>query len=266
MKEKSGIEKIFSSEIQGEITIKLDFKFPKPFMTYAIWNIKKVAKYDKKHLEFYGPVQIPPGEKGLYVLYDKNDTVLYVGINNEGDWSSLNTRLCDHITDSRFKDYIYRIDTYLIDEQEKRETMEFLLINTLFPIFNKDKTLYKTREEEYVKNPCIYNENKLSTFEKEAKSFNVSPAYFLIQHYWDMKYEDRSASNDVWNWIQRYSEEWIDYIAEENKISQINVFNHAYKYLNLVNYPGEEYHVQSEELGNNIFSDYMDWLRPDDEN
>lgn len=266
VKRKSGIEIFSTSENQGEISIKLDFKFPKPFMTYAIWNIKKVTEDDKKHLEFYGPVQIPPGEKGLYVLYDKNDTVLYVGINNEGTWSSLNTRLNDHIINSRFKDYIYRIDTYLIDEQEKRETMEFLLINTLFPIFNKDKTLYKTREEEYVKKPCIYNENKLSDFEKEAKLFNVSPAYFLIQHYWNMKYEDMSAPDDVWNWIQRYSKEWVDYIAEENKISQINVFNQAYKYLNLVEYPGDEYDVPFEELENNIFSDFMDWLRPDDEN
>lgn len=69
--------------------------------------------------------------------------------------------------------------------------MEFLLINTLFPIFNKDKTLYKSREEEYVKNPCIYVENELSDFEMEAKLFNVSPVYPLIQHYWNNKYPEQ---------------------------------------------------------------------------
>jgi hypothetical protein len=135
----------------------------------------------------------------------------------------------------------------------------------LFPIFNKEKTLYKSREEEYVKNPCIYNENKLSDFEKEAKLFNVSPAYYLIQHYWNLKY-DRSAPNDVWNWIKQYREDWINYISKENKISQINVLNEAYRYLNLVNYPGEEYDEPFEELEDNIFSDHIGWLRPDDEN
>ncbi|MEM1506256.1 hypothetical protein RG959_23010 [Domibacillus sp. 8LH] len=266
IKGKSGIEQLSLSGMKGEISIKLDFKFPKPFMTYAIWNIKEVAGFDEKHLEFYGPVQIPPREKGLYVLYDKNDIVLYVGINNEGKSSSLNSRLYDHLDDPRFKDCIYRIDIYLIDEQEERETMEFLLINTLLPIFNKQKALYKSKEEEYVKNPCIYIENKLSDFEQEAKSFNVSPVYFLIQHYWNIKYEGRSASNDIWNWIQRYREDWINYIAKENEISQIDVLNQAYRYLNLVNYPGEEDNVPFEELENNIFSNYTGWLRPDDEN
>jgi hypothetical protein len=265
VKGKSGIEEFSSSRIQGEISIKLDFKFPKLFMTYAIWNIKIAGKKDKRHLKFYGPVQIPPGKKGLYVLYDKNSTVLYVGINNAGKWGTLNSRLYNHVKKSRFKDYIYRIDTYLIDDQEKRETLEFLLINTLFPIFNKDKTLYKSREKEYEKNPCIYNENQLSDFEQDAKELNVSPAYLLLQHYWNMKYEDRSAPNDVWNWIQQYREYWINYIAKESNISEIDVFNEAYKYINLVNSPGEEYDVPSEELENNIFSNYTVWLRPDDE-
>lgn len=266
VKGKSGIEKISSSEIQGEISIKLDFKFPIPFMTYAIWNIKKVSKGDEKHLEFYGPVQIPPREKGLYVLYDKDGIVLYVGINNEGIWSSLNSRLYDHFINSRFKKYIYRIDIYLIEEQEQRETMEFLLINTLFPIFNKAKTLYISKEEEYVKNPCIYNEDKLSHFEKDAKTLSVSPAYLLVQHYWIMKYVGRSAPNDVWNWIQQYRKEWINYIAKENKMSQINVLNEAYRYLDLVDYPGEEDNVPFEKLEKNIFSDFVGWLRPEDEN
>lgn len=257
---KSGIEKFFSSDIQGEISIK--FKFPKLFMSYAIWNIKEIANSDKNHLEFYGPVQIPPDKIGLYVLYDKKDTVLYVGINEKG---TLNSRLYQHIKRSRFKAYIYRIDTYLIDEQEERETFEFLLINTLFPIFNIDKTLYISREKEYGRNPCIYYESKLSNFEREAKVLNVSPAYLLLQHYWDLKY-DNSAPNDVWHWIQKYSEDWINFIAKENNISQINVLNDAYEYLNFVDYPGEEYDVPYEELENNIFSDYEAWLRPDDEN
>lgn len=265
IKGKLGIEQFITSKFQGEVSLELEFKSPQPFMTYAIWNIKKVSKGDKKHLEFYGPVQIPPGEKGLYVLYDKNNTVLYVGINNNGNWSNLNTRLYTQITKSRFKKYIYRIDIYLIAEQEKRETLEFLLINTLFPIFNKDKTLYKSREAEYIKKPCIYDEIKLSEFEREAMLFNVSPFYFLIQHYWDMKYAGNSAPNDVWNWIQRYRSNWINYIAKENKIDQIDVYNQAYKYLNLVPYPGEEYEIPTEKLSNNIFSDFEDWLRTDDE-
>jgi hypothetical protein len=265
VKSKSGIEKIFTTENQRKISIKLDFEFPDIFMTYNIWNVKVLGKADKQHLKFYGPVQIPPGKKGLYVLYDKNGNVLYVGINDEGNWSTLNSRIYSHIKKSRFKNYIYRIDTYLIDEQEKRETLEFLLINTLFPIFNKDKALYKSREKEYEENPCTYNENQLSDFEKDAKELNVSAAYLLIQHYWDMKYPGKSAPNDVWNWIKQYRKNWVNFIAKENNISEIKVFNEAYKYVNIVNYPGEEEEISFEELENNIFSDYMGWLRLDDE-
>ncbi|MDX8363222.1 hypothetical protein [Cytobacillus sp. IB215316] len=258
VKGKSYIENLTSSETQGEISINLDFKLPNPFITYAVWNIKNLSKDDKQYDKSYGPLQIPPDKKGLYVLYDKNNTALYVGINDEGKQSSLNTSLKNQMINTKFKDYIYRIDTYLIDEHEKRKTMKHLLINTLFPIFNRDTNLNKTREEEYMKNPCIYDEDELSGIEEEAKIFNLSPAYPLIHLYFYLKYQGSSVPNDDRNLIQ--PEVWVNYIAEENKISQVDVFNHAYQYLNLVKVPGDEYNTPFEELENNIFNKFM--VRP----
>ncbi|WP_252502759.1 hypothetical protein [Sporosarcina sp. Marseille-Q4943] len=259
--EKAGIKRLSHIDNKEELSINVDYSFPKLYRQYARWNIKKITKRDKKHLNSFGPVQIPSRQKGLYVIYDRDGEVLYVGINNDNsENSSLYTRLNSQLENSRFKDYIYRIDTYLFNDPEERDTYEFLLINTLFPVFNKDKTLYKSKkkEEEYKKKPCFYNEALLTSIERTAFFENIAPAYILLQTYWDQLNE--TSPNNHWDWINRESNNWVTLIANRNDISERQVFEDAYQYIRLVDEVGEE-DITSEELENNIFTSWnLKWL------
>lgn len=244
---------------EGTVSINIEYKFPKLFMQYARWNIKKVANYDTRHIRAYGEVQIPPEKKGLYIIYDRNDIVLYVGINEEGETSNLNTRLYDHITKAEFKDHIYLVETYIIEDNEAREIYEQLLINTLFPIFNISKTLYPSQKETYLSSkPYVYNEFDLTDFENVAKNDNVAPVYLLLFHYWSQEQEDDS-NEAIYSWIKNGSEGWIETIAERNCISKKAVLRDAKKYIRIVNDVGDEQDLKTfeqEELDSNIFASY----------
>jgi hypothetical protein len=216
--------------------------------------IKKIAEYDQEHIKRYGEIQITPDKSGLYVLYDRDGNIIYVGIAQ-----NLNERLYSHIHSSDFKDHIYLIDTYLIEDEFDRENLEGCLINTLFPIFNKDKALYPSTSEQYLLgNPYRYSNCSLTSLEESSLHRKITTLDNLLLSLWERNYAAVPVGSE-YNWIKDNREDWIKEIAKRFCITYEEVLQNALVFTRLAEDVGEE-DICDENLKKNVFTSSY-WLR-----
>ncbi|MFA1712292.1 GIY-YIG nuclease family protein [Peribacillus frigoritolerans] len=232
-------------------SISFKYRFPTLFRQYARWNAsKKIAQYDDAHIKKYGEIQITPAKAGLYVLYDRDGIIIYVGIAE-----NLNERLYNHINSSDFRDHIYLIDTYLIENEFDRENLEGCIINTLFPIFNKDKALYPSMSNQYLEgNPYSYTNCNLTSLEESAQCRKITTIDNLLMSLWNTGVPVGSE----YNWIKDQRENWIKEIATKFNITNDDVLQDALIFTRHANEVGEE-DICDENLKKNIFSSSC-WL------
>ena len=95
-----------------------------------------------------------PDLPGIYLIHDKKDKLLYCG-----ETESLKTRMRDHFKGNpttssihEFKDYLYFVKFFSLlpvpsSNKFDRLILETYFINTLQPLFNKDKAAYTTKDQ-----------------------------------------------------------------------------------------------------------------------
>ncbi|KAF6700420.1 MULTISPECIES: GIY-YIG nuclease family protein [Bacillus] len=241
--------------VKGSVySISYRYKFPDLFRQYARWNAsKKIAQYDQKHIKAYGEIQITPAKAGLYILYDRNGVVIYVGMAE-----NLNTRLYSHLNSSEFKDHIYLIDTYLIEDYFDKENLETCIINTLFPVFNIDKTLYPSQKERYSNSrPYKYSDSELTSLEEGAEDRKITPVDNLLISLWEKNNTNVPVGSE-YNWIKDQRTYWIEEIGSEFGMAKKAVLQDALTFTRRASELGEE-DILDKDLKNNIFTSSV-WI------
>lgn len=84
-----------------------------------------------------------PNKKGIYYFYNNKKELIYLG-----KTKNLNRRVKQHLTSSSFKDSIYEISFFIVENNIQLDIYETYLINELKPIYNIGKTFYKIDEKE----------------------------------------------------------------------------------------------------------------------
>lgn len=107
--------------------------------------------------------------KGVYLFYDKNDTLLYVGITQ-----NLRLRILEHIggntNTKRYSHNFKKCSVIYEDDRLKRRVLEFYLINQLNPPLNDS---LNTRKIPRQKVPYIVKNQKCKGITKKGKKCNL---------------------------------------------------------------------------------------------
>ncbi|MEK4520470.1 nucleotide excision repair endonuclease [Psychrobacillus sp. FSL W7-1457] len=87
--------------------------------------------------------QIPRDKGGIFMFYNKNDELLFVGKARK-----IRQRIKKHFEDNvspmiKHRDEVYKISVCIIEEPMDREIYETYAINTLKAKYNIDKVFYK---------------------------------------------------------------------------------------------------------------------------
>jgi hypothetical protein len=93
-------------------------------------KLKKIKRESEWNLLYYDIIPVIQ-DSGVYMLYDKNDDLIYIG-----HTQNINQRLQQHCKNDN-KDWIYA-RVILIEDKEHRLIMEKLLIAYMNPIYNKN--------------------------------------------------------------------------------------------------------------------------------
>jgi hypothetical protein len=93
-------------------------------------KLKKIKRESEWNLLYYDIIPVIQ-DSGVYMLYDKNDDLIYIG-----HTQNINHRLQQHCKNDN-KDWIYA-RVILIEDKEHRLIMEKLLIAYMNPIYNKN--------------------------------------------------------------------------------------------------------------------------------
>lgn len=94
--------------------------------------------------------------RGVYVMYNKNNDVLYVGKSTD-----FARRMVSHRRDTPFYDDIHRIKLYKCESSLEMDLLETVLINELRPFHNKSKTYFKSRDRSELITDLDYEINEL---------------------------------------------------------------------------------------------------------
>jgi len=92
-------------------------------------KLKKIKRESEWNILYYDIIPVIQ-DSGVYMLYDKNNDLIYIG-----HTQNINQRLQQHCKNDN-KDWIYA-RVILIDDKEHRLIMEKLLIAYMNPIYNK---------------------------------------------------------------------------------------------------------------------------------
>ena len=93
-------------------------------------KLKKIKRESEWNMCYYDIIPVIQ-DSGVYMLYDKNDDLIYIG-----HTQNINQRLQQHCKNDN-KDWSYA-RVILIDDKEHRLIMEKLLIAYMNPIYNKN--------------------------------------------------------------------------------------------------------------------------------
>jgi excinuclease UvrABC nuclease subunit len=116
--------------------MSINITLPEPSLSMKFGDIRK--NYDNLN------------EKGgVYLLYDVNDRLLYVG-KSVNLYSRINQHITGHGKSAQFSDLIFRVDVIVERDALFREIYETYAINTLFPPYNASKLFnYKRDDKQY---------------------------------------------------------------------------------------------------------------------
>ena len=93
-------------------------------------KLKKIKRESEWNILYYDIIPVIK-DSGVYMLYDKNDNLIYIG-----HTQNINQRLQQHCKNDN-KDWSYA-RVILIEDKEHRLIMEKLLIAYMNPIYNKN--------------------------------------------------------------------------------------------------------------------------------
>lgn len=114
----------------------IEISLPSNFITFKRWEL----------VNYRPEIEIDARNKGVYVLRDVDNDVLYVGKSIR-----LYKRLTDHINargdSQRFSHLIDNITIYFVVEDYEIDIYESFAINHFKPTFNRDKVFYHKVDE-----------------------------------------------------------------------------------------------------------------------
>lgn len=123
----------------------IKIELPKPSVT--ITQREQVRKEGEVEIpSIYGFIdfhQIPRDKGGIFMFYNKNDELLFVGKARK-----IRQRIKKHFEDNvspmiKHRDEVYKISVCIVDDPMDREIYETYAINTLKAKYNLDKVFYK---------------------------------------------------------------------------------------------------------------------------
>ncbi|PGY11116.1 GIY-YIG nuclease family protein [Bacillus sp. AFS031507] len=225
----------------------------KLFREYSLWHLSeafvaKSTRLRKKMFESDDYVTAIPHKTGVYVIYDKNDTIVYVGHAHD-----LKDRLDKYA--HTYTDYCYRIQVYFYEnDYESEHIAETCFINALFPYFNVQKVYYD--KSSLTKIPMKFT--TLSSLEEDAKELRVTPWDLLLHDRWRMINEDDSYDGVyIVSWIRDKKDDWIKEIAEKFDTTSENILLHARTFVRNVNkIEDEENHINDDWYDENPLAAY----------
>ncbi|MFF2591668.1 GIY-YIG nuclease family protein [Peribacillus butanolivorans] len=179
-----------------------------------------------------------PKKTGVYVIYDKNDTVVYVGHAHD-----LKDRLVKYA--HTYKGYCYRIQVYFYEsDYESEHIAETCFINSLFPYYNLQKVYYD--KSFLTEIPMKFT--TLSTLEEDAKELRVTPWDLLLHQRWrDINEDDSYDGLYIVSWIRDKRDDWIKELAEAFDTTSEIILKHARTFVKNVNSIEEEkYHINDD--------------------
>lgn len=151
----------------------IQITLPDDFIAFKRWELVN-KRYE---------IEVEARNKGVYVLRDHNDNVLYVGKSFQ-----LYKRLKDHIAgrgpSEAFCHLIDNIIVYFVADDYEVDIYESYVINLLKPKFNKDKVFYRKNDNLYDLYRVQYDEvcelidyltDKRDELKEERR--NLSPAF-----------------------------------------------------------------------------------------
>ncbi|WP_338448856.1 nucleotide excision repair endonuclease [Niallia oryzisoli] len=123
----------------------IKIEIPQPDIT--ITERKQIPKENEPIIKpIYGFIdfhQIPRDKGGIFLFYNINDELLFVGKARK-----LRQRIKKHFEDNvspikMHRDEVYRMDICLVDDPMEREIYETYIINKLHAKYNIEKVFYK---------------------------------------------------------------------------------------------------------------------------
>lgn len=121
------------------MSVLINITLPDPFLTIERWDLPN-KRWD---------IEIAYHNRGIYVFHDDIGTPLYVGKSRR-----LYERLRSHVigrgTSERFSDHIAKITLYPVMGLSELDIYESYAINTIKPVFNRDKVYYSGPYKTYL--------------------------------------------------------------------------------------------------------------------
>ncbi|MER2260787.1 MAG: nucleotide excision repair endonuclease [Psychrobacillus sp.] len=123
----------------------IKIELPKPTVTIT-QRTQALKEGEVEIPSIYGFIdfhQIPRDKGGIFMFYNKNDELLFVGKARK-----IRQRIKKHFEDNvspmiKHRDEVYKISVCIVEEPMDREIYETYAINTLKAKYNIDKVFYK---------------------------------------------------------------------------------------------------------------------------